>query len=263
MKKIPDNKPKLIVGLGNPGDEYRYTRHNVGAWFVHALARKFGASFKADRKFQGEVAEIIVKGHKLRLLFPTTYMNLSGQSVRAVADYYNIEPEEILVAHDELDLPAGHMRLKFSGGHGGHNGLRDTSQHMGKDYWRLRIGVDHPGNRKQVTNYLIHQKTPREDEEQILVGIEKVIKLLDNLLEDGYEKTMHVLHQKELSPEQLAEEEQRQARKKAKKEAWLNRKAEANQEKARDKSSPNKQIKDIGNKTAIQLALEKARHEEE
>ena len=256
MTIIPINPPKLIVGLGNPGAEYQYTRHNVGAWFVHALANKYGGEFKTERKFQGELAEIVVKGHKVRLLFPTTFMNLCGQSVRAVCDYYQIDAEGILVAHDELDLPVGEMRLKFSGGHGGHNGLRDTSQHMGKDYWRLRVGVDHPGNKKQVSNYLTKNKTPRKEEELILVGIEKVLNVFEKLMDDGYEKTMYELHQKKLTDEQQAEEEKRIAAKKAKKKAWLKKKAEANAEK---KSNQN----NLTNKTVLQLALEKAKREEE
>jgi len=265
MAVIPNNPPKLIVGLGNPGSEYQYTRHNVGVWFVHALAKHYGVEFKAERKFYGELAEIVLKGQKIRLLFPTTFMNLSGQSVRAVCDYYHIDPEDVLIAHDELDLPVGEMRLKFSGGHGGHNGLRDSSQHIGKDYWRLRIGVDHPGNKKQVSNYLTKNKTPRKEESLILVGIEKVIKLFEKLMQDGYEKTMHVLHQKELTPEQQAEEDKRIAAKKAKKEAWLKKKAAANAEKQlKEKDSFSKRDnKNLGNKTALQMALEKAKREEE
>ncbi len=264
MSILPNNPPKLIVGLGNPGAEYQYTRHNVGVWFVHSLARRYGADFKLEKKFQGEIAEIVIKGHKIRLLFPITFMNLSGQSVRAVCDYYQIEPEEILVAHDELDLAVGDMRLKFSGGHGGHNGLRDTSQHMGKDYWRLRIGVDHPGNKKQVSNYLTKNKTPRKEEELILVGIDKVVKLFEKLMHEGYEKTMHTLHQKALSPEELAEEEKRLAAKKAKKEAWLKKKAEANAEKKQNAKKPdNIKEKNLINKTVLQLAMEKAKREEE
>ena len=265
MATLPNNPPKLIVGLGNPGPEYQFTRHNVGVWFVHSLARRYGGEFKLEKKFQGELAEIVVNGHKVRLLFPTTFMNLSGQSVRAVCDYYQIEVEEILVAHDELDLPVGEMRLKFSGGHGGHNGLRDTSQHMGKDYWRLRMGVDHPGNKKQVSNYLTKNKTPRKEEELILVGIEKVINIFEKLMQEGYEKTMHELHQKELSPEQQAEEEKRIAAKKAKKEAWLKKKAEANAEKksVEKKSNEKKIEKNLTNKTVLQLAMEKAKREEE
>jgi len=230
MATLPNFPPKLVVGLGNPGPEYQYTRHNVG-------------------------------GRKVRLLFPTTFMNLSGQSVRAVCDYYQIDVQEILVAHDELDLPVGEMRLKFSGGHGGHNGLRDTSQHMSKDYWRLRIGVDHPGNKKQVSNYLTKNKTPRKEEELILVGIEKVIQNFEKLMQDGYEKTMHILHQKELSPEQQVAEEKKLAAKKAKKEAWLKKKAEANAQKKLD--DKNNTEKNLTNKTVLQLALEKAKREEE
>lgn len=254
---VSNRVPKLIVGLGNPGDEYKFTRHNVGVWFVHSLARRYGVTLKADKKFHGEIAEIVVKGHKIRLLFPTTYMNLSGVAVRAMCDYYQIDSEQVLVAHDELDLPAGVMRLKFAGGHGGHNGLRDTAQHIGKDYWRLRIGVDHPGNKKQVSNYLTKNKTPQKEEELILVGIEKVLNSFEYLLEHGYEKTMLKLHAKELTPEQIKEKELKVKAAKEKKEQYLKKKALA-----KDLHKEQKPLSST-NKTILQLALEKAQREEE
>lgn len=256
---VPNKKPKLIVGLGNPGPEYKYTRHNVGAWFVHALAHKYNAVFKADKKFHGDVAEIVIKGHKVRLLFPTTFMNLSGISVRSVCDYYQIDPEEVLVAHDELDLDVGDVRLKFSGGHGGHNGLRDSAQHIGKNYWRLRIGVGHPGNKKQVSNFLTKNKTPDKEEEMILVGIEKMLKLFEYLMTEGYEKTMLKLHSKELTAEQLKQKEQKARQQK---EIREKRKAEKaiSQEQNTDTG---KVVKTALPKTALQLAMEKAIREEE
>jgi len=246
---ISNKRPKLIVGLGNPGEEYQYTRHNVGAWFVHALARKYSSSFKAEKKFQGEIADILVNGRKIRLLFPTTYMNLSGVSIRAVCDYYDIEQEEVLVVHDELDLPVGEMRLKFSGGHGGHNGLRDTAQHIGKKFWRLRIGVDHPGNKKMVSNYLTSKKTPREDEELILTGIKKVLDDFEYLLDEGYEKTMQKWHSK---PEKT----------KAEKVAG-SKKQLSDKSKSISESKTTKNIHVAKSKTSLQLAMEKARHQEE
>ena len=265
---VSNRTPKLIVGLGNPGEEYKLTRHNVGVWFVHALARCYGAVMKADKKFHGDVAEIIVKGHKIRLLFPTTYMNLSGVAVRAMCDYYQIDSDQILVAHDELDLPVGVMRLKFSGGHGGHNGLRDTAQHVGKDYWRLRIGVDHPGNKKQVSNYLTKNKTPTKEEELILVGIEKTLNIFEYLLSDGYEKAMLKLHAKELTLEQLKEKEIKEKTAKEKKEKYLAAKklASSNKDKSNPtslKNSSGNSMANLSNKTALQLALEKAQNEEE
>jgi PTH1 family peptidyl-tRNA hydrolase len=238
---LPKSKPKLVVGLGNPGEEYKYTRHNVGAWFVHALGHRYGAIFRADKKFQGELSEVVVKGYKVRLLFPTTFMNLCGVSIRAVCDYYQIEPEEVLVAHDELDLDVGDIRLKFSGGHGGHNGLRDTSQHLGKDYWRLRIGVGHPGNKKQVSNFLTKNKTPRKEEEIILVGIENMVKDFEYLMSEGYEKTMHKLHSKESALDKEKTEN--------KKKVYLSKK--------------DKKVKDAAGRTSLAIAFAKAKLEEE
>lgn len=264
---LSNKKPKLVVGLGNPGEEYQYTRHNVGAWFVHALARRYGAVFKADKKFKGELAEIVVKGYKVRLLFPTTFMNLSGVSVRSVCDYYHIEPQEILVAHDELDLAVGDIRLKFSGGHGGHNGLRDTAQHMGKDYWRLRIGVDHPGNKKQVSNYLTKNKTPRKEEEMILVALEKAIDNFEYILVEGYEKAMHQLHSKVLSEAELKEKElkkqkYKELQDKKKAEALVKKSSESSTKpSATGKPAPKKSASGQA-KTALQLALEKAQRDE-
>lgn len=272
---IKNSRPKLIVGLGNPGDEYRYTRHNVGAWFVHSLGQRFGGEFKRDKKFHGELAEIFIDGHKLRLLFPTTYMNLSGQAIRAVTDYFDIAPEEVLVAYDDLDLDVADIRLKFSGGHGGHNGLRDTHQHIGKDYWRLRIGVGHPGDKKKVSNYLTKNKPSRKEEELLLTGIKKVVDDMKVLLSDGYEKTMAKWHTKVTS--KTPSSKIASSKPSFSKQASSSQLAKAQKEKvntqSNDETKPIKTVnlikrssregQQLNAKTALAVAFEKAKKEEE
>jgi PTH1 family peptidyl-tRNA hydrolase len=158
---------KLIVGLGNPGREYEATRHNAGFWWVDELARSHNVNFKADSKFHGLVAKVNLHGHEVHLLKPQTFMNVSGRSVGAVAQFYKIEPAQILVVHDELDLPPGSAKLKLGGGHGGHNGLKDIIAHLGtKDFWRLRLGIGHPGERDQVVNYVLN--APRKEEQGLI-----------------------------------------------------------------------------------------------
>ncbi len=158
---------KLIVGLGNPGREYEATRHNAGFWWVDELARVHGASFKADSKFHGLVARANPHGHEVHLLKPQTFMNVSGRAVGAVAQFYKIEPAQILVVHDELDLPPGSAKLKLGGGHGGHNGLKDIIAHLGtKDFWRLRVGIGHPGERDEVVKYVLN--VPRKEEQALI-----------------------------------------------------------------------------------------------
>ena len=154
---------RLIVGLGNPGAEYAETRHNAGFWLCERLARELGASFARESRYHGVVAKARVAGADVGLLMPQTFMNRSGQAVRALTQFYRIEPAEMLVLHDELDLPPGQMRLKFGGGLGGHNGLKDITAHLGtQDYWRLRIGIGHPGDRNEVVDYVL--KPPRKEE---------------------------------------------------------------------------------------------------
>ncbi len=158
---------KLIVGLGNPGREYEATRHNAGYWWVDELARRHHANFKADSKFHGLVARATLHGYEVHLLKPQTFMNVSGRAVVALALFYKILPDQILVVHDELDLPPGSAKLKLGGGHGGHNGLKDVIAHLGtKDFWRLRLGIGHPGERDEVVNYVLN--APRK-EEQVLI----------------------------------------------------------------------------------------------
>ena len=152
---------KLVVGLGNPGSDYSETRHNAGFWFCERLARELGGSFARESRYQGLVATI--RAQNLWLLMPQTFMNRSGQSVQALMHFYRIQPAEMLVVHDELDIPPGQLRLKFGGGLGGHNGLKDITAHLGtQDYWRLRIGIGHPGDRNDVVNYVL--KPPRKEE---------------------------------------------------------------------------------------------------
>ena len=187
---------KLIVGLGNPGPEYTKTRHNAGFWFVEELAAANGAQFRAEKKFHGEVAKIHVAGRDIWLLKPQTFMNRSGQAIKSLASFYRIEAENILVAHDELDLDVGVIKLKMGGGHGGHNGLRDTIAHLStKDFFRLRIGIGHPGDRNQVVDYVLHR--PSQDER---IGIDNSISdaqaVMPLLAEGAMEKAMHQLHSK-------------------------------------------------------------------
>ena len=156
---------RLIVGLGNPGSEYAETRHNAGFWFCERLARELGTSFARESRYHGFVAKARVAGADLWLLMPQTFMNRSGQAVQALAHFYRIEPGEMLVVHDELDIPPGQLRLKYGGGLGGHNGLKDITAHLGtQDYWRLRVGIGHPGDRNDVINYVL--KPPRREERE-------------------------------------------------------------------------------------------------
>lgn len=157
--------PRLIAGLGNPGAEYADTRHNAGFWFCERLAEQSGVRFSHEARFHGLVAKLPSSG--TLLLMPQTFMNRSGQAIGALARFYRIPPAEILVVHDELDIPPGQLRLKFGGGLGGHNGLKDTSAHLGThDYWRLRIGIGHPGDRNEVVNFVL--KPARREEQQLI-----------------------------------------------------------------------------------------------
>lgn len=166
---------RLIIGLGNPGAEYAETRHNAGFWFCERLALELGASFSRESRYHGLMAKARVAGADMWLLMPQTFMNRSGQSVQALAHFYRVEPAEMLVVHDELDLPPGQMRLKFGGGLGGHNGLKDISSRLAtQDYWRLRVGIGHPGDRNEVVNYVL--KPPRREErEEIDAALDRAL----------------------------------------------------------------------------------------
>ena len=186
---------RLIVGLGNPGTQYEGTRHNAGAFFVRLLAKRHGLSLNPDRNALGDSARGVIAGHDLRLLVPETYMNESGRSVAAISRYYRIEPDAILIAHDELDIPAGESRFKHDGGHGGHNGLRDIIPALGghRDFWRLRIGIGHPGSAKKVSAWVL-SKASTADQVSIEASIEAAISALPLLLDGEDVKAMTALH---------------------------------------------------------------------
>ena len=186
----------LIVGLGNPGADYEQTRHNAGAWFVYALAQKYHATLRYESKLKGAFAAAKIEGRDCHLFIPSTYMNLSGNPVNAVATYYKIAPEAILIAHDEIDIPVGDIRLKLDGGHGGHNGLRDIIQHLHTNrFYRLRIGIGHPGNSKEVEHYVL--KPPKKSErEEIDLAIQAAEQVLPQLLDGHFQKAIQALHSK-------------------------------------------------------------------
>lgn len=192
---MTEHRPiQIVVGLGNPGDRYALTRHNAGFWFVDRLAQEYGGAFREDRRHQGEVARIRVQGAEVLLLKPTTFMNRSGASVRSLAAYLKVPPECVLVAHDELDLPVGTVRLKKGGGPGGHNGLKDVIAHMGREFFRLRIGIGHPREQQgEVIDYVLN-RPGREDHAQILDAIEAAAEVLQVMLVEGEQKAMHQLH---------------------------------------------------------------------
>lgn len=187
---------KLIVGLGNPGGQYEQTRHNAGFWFVEEVARQFNVQFRPETKFLGEAARVQSNGLDVWLLKPMTFMNRSGQSIQALAKFYKIAPEEILVVHDELDLDPGVARLKTSGGHGGHNGLRDTIAALGtKDFKRLRLGIGHPGDRNQVVDYVL-KAASKTDRVLIDDAIYDATRVLPDLLNGDMARAMNELHTK-------------------------------------------------------------------
>ena len=179
---------RLIAGLGNPGPEYAATRHNAGFWFVDEVASKLRAPLVPERGYFGKAARANVGGQAVWLLEPTTYMNLSGKSVAALARFFKIEPHEILVAHDELDLMPGQVKLKQGGSHAGHNGLKDIHAQLGgADYWRLRIGIGHPGVKAEVTDYVL-RRPPAEQRVEIEKSIEQALSGLDLLLAGDTER---------------------------------------------------------------------------
>jgi len=186
---------KLIVGLGNPGREYRDTRHNAGAIMVEELARQNNAPLKAESKFSGLSSRFSHDGDDVRLLIPSTFMNRSGQAVAALSNFYKIAVEDILVAHDELDIDCGTARFKQGGGHGGHNGLRDIIARCGnnKNFHRLRIGIGHPGAANLVTGYVLN-KAPANDHKKMLDAIDESIRALPDALKGDWAKAMNYLH---------------------------------------------------------------------
>ena len=184
---------KLIVGLGNPGDKYEATRHNAGFWFIDEIAAQTNCKLALDPKFYGLVGKL---NQEVWLLKPTTFMNASGKAVAALANYYKISPAEILVIHDELDLPAGSAKLKFGGGHGGHNGLKSTHAALGTaDYWRLRLGIDHPGDKNEVINYVLKAPT-KQEKDALEASIHAASGVVPLLLKGDFESAMQKLHTK-------------------------------------------------------------------
>ncbi len=186
---------RLIVGLGNPGPQYEATRHNAGAMFVAAVAREYHAELQIEKRFFGFVARTSIASQDVRLLIPTTYMNRSGQAIAALATFYKIKPDEILLAHDELDLEPGIARLKQGGGHGGHNGLRDTISALANNagFARLRLGIGHPGSSDQVTAYVL-SKAPATEQSAIEAAIHESLKVLPMVTTGDLAGAMNQLH---------------------------------------------------------------------
>lgn len=187
-------RTSLIVGLGNPGPEYQHTRHNAGTWFVESLAKIYNCSLKLENKFYGYTGRIAINGQDIRLLIPTTFMNRSGQSVAAMANFYRVPISGLLVAFDELDLPPGVAKFKI-GGSSSQNGVRDIVSNMAnqKDFLRLRIGIGHPGDKNRVTGHVLG-KAPQKEQQQIEDVIDEATRCLEILVKDDLKKAMNRLH---------------------------------------------------------------------
>ena len=191
---MSDQSISLIAGLGNPGSQYAGTRHNAGFWFLGELQKKYSFSLSSEKKYKAETGHFNFQGRTVRVVAPATFMNLSGESVAPLANFYRIPAQQILVIHDELDMPPGTVKLKKGGGHGGHNGLRDISSKMGTlDFQRMRIGIGHPGNAKMVSGYVL--KKPSEDDRySILQAIDRGIDVMDQVLSGDFAAAMLKLH---------------------------------------------------------------------
>jgi peptidyl-tRNA hydrolase, PTH1 family len=190
---MPGHALKVIVGLGNPGAEYARTRHNAGFWLVDELARRHGGTFRGEGRHQAELARVRVAGEDLWLVKPMSYMNRSGGPVSSVLGFYKLTPAQMLVAHDEIDLPGGTVRLKEGGGHGGHNGLRDIIAAQGDAFWRLRIGVGHPGSKSQVVDFVLTRASGEEQrliDDTIVAGADAI----EEMLRSGAQIAMNKLH---------------------------------------------------------------------
>jgi len=184
---------KVIFGLGNPGEKYQHTRHNAGFWYADLLADKYHGVFKTEKKFKAEVATIDILNHKVFLVKPQTFMNCSGQSVIPFVNFYRIKPENVLVAYDELDIAAGTAKLKKSGGHGGHNGLRDIIPGLGPDFRRLRIGIGHPGDKSKVTPWVLGRPS-LDDSIMIERCLDRCVAITDDLVTGAWDRAMKSLH---------------------------------------------------------------------
>jgi PTH1 family peptidyl-tRNA hydrolase len=189
---------RIIAGLGNPEEKYERTLHNAGFWFVEALARKHGGMFRFEKKFDAEYCRVNLHGEDVWLVKPQGYMNHSGPPVRGVLDYYRLRPSELLVAHDEIDLPPGTVRIKEGGGHGGHNGLRDIIRHCGAEFLRLRLGVGHPGEKHRVTNYVL-KRGSADVEAAVERNIDDALAVMPELVDGDINAAMKKLHTRDTS----------------------------------------------------------------
>ena len=193
---MPDKNIRLIAGLGNPGNEYEKTRHNAGFWFIDRLLSRFNTTLKNESKFSAEVGRITISDQSVWIIKPNNFMNRSGQSIARLSQFYKISPEQILVVHDELDLSPGVVKLKQGGGHGGHNGLRDSIAQLGdKNFYRLRLGIGHPGNKEQVVGFVLG-KTPQSEKELIDGAIDKALESLELIIQGDMQKAMNQIHSK-------------------------------------------------------------------
>ncbi|WP_410211517.1 aminoacyl-tRNA hydrolase [Aquirhabdus sp.] len=183
----------LIVGLGNPGTEYAQTRHNAGFWYIEAIARRFNIVLKSESRFSGLTGRGLIDGQDVRLLLPSTFMNLSGKSVVPMAKFFQIAPANILIAHDDLDLPAGSIRLKTGGGHGGHNGLRDITPHIGNDFHRLRIGIGHPGHKDKVHGHVLG-RAPKAEQDILEQALDEALRLTPMIVKGDIARAMSQLN---------------------------------------------------------------------
>ncbi len=184
----------LIAGLGNPGKSYAKTRHNVGFWFLEQLQRQFQIKFSLEKKFKAETGQLRFENRLVRVIAPSTYMNLSGQSIAPMVSFYRIDPAQLLVVHDELDLEPGMVRLKVGGGHGGHNGLRDICSRIGSsDFTRIRIGIGHPGPERDVSGYVLN-RPPLTDRSRIEEAIDRALKVMPEVLSGDIQIAMKTLH---------------------------------------------------------------------
>lgn len=191
---MAEARPIGLIGLGNPGTEYAHTRHNAGFWLADRFVDRHRGSFRPESRFFGELARVKVAGSDVLVLKPSTYMNRSAQAVSALAQFYKLPVEDLLVAHDELDLAVGTVRLKLGGGHGGHNGLRDIHKPLGDAYRRVRIGVGHPGERHLVMPYLTEQRPSKSFETEVLASIDRAIEAIEIWLGSSWEKAVQALH---------------------------------------------------------------------
>jgi len=192
---MPDKNIQLIVGLGNPGNEYEKTRHNAGFWFIDQLISRYNTTLKNENKFSGDVGRVTISSQPVWIIKPNTFMNKSGHAIAQLSRFYKIPPEQILVVHDELDLDPGIVKLKQGGGHGGHNGLRDSIAQLGKNFYRLRLGIGHPGSKEQVVGFVLG-KTPQSEKQLIDSAIDKSLESLELIIQGDMQKAMNQIHSK-------------------------------------------------------------------